>query len=72
MAKPTINIPEEMNDRIESDLSYGDSKSEWIRNSIEFKILVDDLLGESYSHEEKLDLLKNAINSYDLNSETSE
>lgn len=46
MAKATISLPDELNDEIEMDLSYGDSKSEWIRQAIRFRQQVDPLLDE--------------------------
>jgi Arc/MetJ-type ribon-helix-helix transcriptional regulator len=61
MAKVTISIPEEMNERIESDLSYGDSRSEWIRQAVRYRFVADDVLGEELDDEEKLDRVRAAL-----------
>ena len=34
MIRPTVSLPEETNEAIEERLSYGDSKSGWIREAI--------------------------------------
>jgi predicted DNA-binding protein len=34
----TVPLPGEMNDRIEENLNYGDSKAEWIREAIEMRL----------------------------------
>ena len=63
MAKVTISIPDEMNDRIESDLSYGDSRSEWVRQAIQYRFLVDEGLEDELTDEEKLDEVKRLLES---------
>ena len=48
MARSTISIPDDLNDQIEGDLTYGDSKSEWIRKGIELRFAVQPHLNELY------------------------
>jgi len=48
MAKPSVNIEDEMLDRIDSELSYGDSRSEWIRQAIAYRMEIDPILDELY------------------------
>ena len=64
MAKSTIALPDEMNDRIESDLAYGDSKSEWIRQGIRYRFLVDEILDEDLEDEKKLQAVEEALRDY--------
>lgn len=64
MARPTVSMPEELEDQIEMQLSYGDSKSEWIRHAIELRMHVDPILDEvyeSYQQEERLELVEAAV-----------
>ena len=64
MAKSTIALPDEMNERIESDLAYGDSKSEWIRQGIKYRFLVDEILDEDLDDDEKLEAVEEALREY--------
>lgn len=64
MAKTSISMPDELEAQIESDLSYGDSKSEWIRHAIQMRQHVDPILDEmyeSYQREERLHLVEAAV-----------
>jgi Arc/MetJ-type ribon-helix-helix transcriptional regulator len=64
MAKTSLSLPDEMNEQIESELSYGDNKSEWIRHSIKMRQHVDPILDELYeSHqrEERLQFVEKAV-----------
>jgi Arc/MetJ-type ribon-helix-helix transcriptional regulator len=64
MARATINLPDELDEEIESELSYGDSKSEWIRQAIKMRQHVDPILDELYeSHqrEERLLFVEKAV-----------
>lgn len=64
MARPTISMPDELEEQIEMQLSYGDSKSEWIRHAIELRMHLDPILDEmyeSYQREERLELAEKAI-----------
>ncbi|WP_115863361.1 hypothetical protein [Halorussus litoreus] len=64
MAKTSLSLPDEMNEAIENELSYGDNKSEWIRHSIRMRQHVDPILDEvyeSYQREERLELVEKAV-----------
>jgi len=57
-------MPDELEAQIESELSYGDSKSEWIRQAIKMRQQVDPILDEayeSYQREERLELVEAAV-----------
>lgn len=64
MATPTVSMPDELERQIESELSYGDSKSEWIRHAIKMRVQVDPILDEiyeSYQRQERLELVEAAV-----------
>lgn len=64
MAKTSLSLPDEMNEEIENELSYGDNKSEWIRHAIRMRQHVDPILDEvyeSYQREERLELVEKAV-----------
>jgi metal-responsive CopG/Arc/MetJ family transcriptional regulator len=64
MAKPTVNMPDELERQIESELSYGDSKSEWIRHAIALRMDVDPILDEMYEpyqYDERQELIEAAV-----------
>ncbi|RYJ12759.1 hypothetical protein ELS19_01415 [Halogeometricum borinquense] len=64
MARTSLSLPDELNEEIERDLSYGDSKSEWIRHAIRLRQQVDPILDEvyeSYQREERIDLVVHAV-----------
>ncbi|WP_058365222.1 hypothetical protein [Haloparvum sedimenti] len=64
MARATIHLADELDQEIESELSYGDSKSEWIRHAIQMRQHVDPILDEvyeSYQREERLELVEAAV-----------
>jgi len=64
MATPTVSMPDELERQVESQLSYGDSKSEWIRHAIKMRMQVDPILDEmyeSYQREERLELVEAAV-----------
>lgn len=53
-----------MERKIESELSYGGSKTEWIRRGIRMRQQVDPILDElyeSYQREERLKLIEAAV-----------
>jgi metal-responsive CopG/Arc/MetJ family transcriptional regulator len=57
-------LDDELEEQIESELSYGDSKSEWIRHAINMRRQVDPILDEifeSYQREERLELVEAAV-----------
>ena len=64
MAKPSISMPDELEERVESRLSYGDSKSEWIRHAMQLRFQVDpvlDRLYESNQNEERMEFVERAV-----------
>lgn len=64
MGTPTVSMPDELEREIESQLSYGDSKSEWIRQAIKIRQDVDPILDElyeSYQREERRDFVVAAV-----------
>lgn len=49
---------------VDSELSYGDSRSEWIRHAIKMRLQVDPILDEiyeSYQNEERIELVEAAV-----------
>lgn len=38
----TVPLPEELNDKIEAELEYGDSKAGWIREAIRMRLEAED------------------------------
>jgi len=64
MARTTVSLPDELEEQIEMQLSYGDSKSEWVRHSIQMRMHVDPILDELYeSHQrdKRLQLVEKAV-----------
>lgn len=64
MGQTSLRLSDEVEHEIESELSYGDSKSEWIRHAIEIRRQVDPILDEayeSYQREERIDLIVAAV-----------
>jgi metal-responsive CopG/Arc/MetJ family transcriptional regulator len=64
MARTTLSLPDEMDEEIENELSYGDSTSEWVRHAIKMRQHVDPILDEvyeSYQREERLELVEAAV-----------
>ncbi|QKY16392.1 hypothetical protein [Halorubrum sp. CBA1229] len=64
MGQTSLRLDDELEAQIESELSYGDSKSEWIRHAIKMRQQVDPILDEayeSYQREERLELVEAAV-----------
>lgn len=64
MPKVSLELPEELNEAIENDLEYGDTKSGWIRHAIWMRRHVDPLLDDVYPREqedERLQFVKEAV-----------
>lgn len=64
MGRTSLRLDDELEKQIESELSYGDSKSEWIRHAINMRRQVDPILDEvyeSYQREERLELVEAAV-----------
>lgn len=64
MGRTSLRLNDELEEQIESELSYGDSKSEWIRQAIKIRQHVDPILDEvyeTYQREERLELVEAAV-----------
>lgn len=64
MARPTISMPDELEERVEMQLSYGDSKSEWIRHATKLRLQIDPILDDLYEphqSEERVQFVENAV-----------
>jgi Arc/MetJ-type ribon-helix-helix transcriptional regulator len=64
MAKPSISMPDELEERVEMQLSYGDSKSEWIRHAMRLRLQIDPVLDRLYEpeqHEERMEFVERAV-----------
>lgn len=64
MGKPTISMPDELEEKIEGRLTYGDSKSGWIREAVKYRFAVDDILDEErpdLSTDERIELVEEAV-----------
>jgi hypothetical protein len=64
MAKASFDLPDELNEQIEAQLGYGDSKAQWMRYAIKMRMHVDPILDELYeSHqqEDRLQFVEKAV-----------
>lgn len=64
MARTSLELDDELNEQIESQLGYGDSKGEWMRYAIQMRMHVDPILDElyeSYQNEERMQLVEKAV-----------
>lgn len=64
MARTSFQLDDEVNDAVESRLSYGDSKSEWYRHAVKMRLQVDPMLDElfeSYQNEERIEFIEKAV-----------
>lgn len=64
MTRTTFGHPDELTEEIGNELSYGDSKSEWIRLSIRMRQYIDlilDEIFESYQRVERLELVGKTV-----------
>ena len=64
MAMTSFEIEDEVNEMVESRLSYGDSKSEWYRHAVKMRLQVGpqlDELYESYQNEERIEFVEKAV-----------
>jgi len=52
MSRTTVSVPEDMSQNIEKELSYGDSKSGWVREAVELRWAVDPLLDDRFGDHE--------------------
>ena len=51
MAQPSFHIEDQMLARIDSRLSYGDSRSEWLRHAAQMRLQIDPMLDELFEPE---------------------
>jgi len=61
---PTFNVNQELLDRVETRLNYGDSRSEWLRNAIRLRLATDELLDELTDlddYDERVEYIESAI-----------
>jgi len=64
MAQTSFRLEDEVDARIESNLSYGDSKADWLRAAVRMRLQVDpvlDRLYDSYQHEERMEFVERAV-----------
>jgi metal-responsive CopG/Arc/MetJ family transcriptional regulator len=64
MARTSLRLDDELLEEIENNLSYGDSKAEWIRQAIRFRQHVDPILDEVYDNhqrEKRLEFVEAAV-----------
>jgi len=64
MAQTSFRLDDEVDAQVESRLSYGDSKSEWLRCAVRLRLQTDpvlDRLYESYQHEERMEFVERAV-----------
>ena len=64
MPTPTFNVNQELLDRVETRLNYGDSRSEWLRNAIRLRLATDELLDELTDlddYDERVEYIESAI-----------
>lgn len=47
MANPSLNIDDELLDAVDGTLSYGDSRSAWVRQAMRLKLAVDPILEDA-------------------------
>mgnify|MGYP002763479544 CR=1 FL=1 len=46
MAQPSFSMEQELLDELDNTLTYGDSRSEWVRDAIKLKLEVMEILEE--------------------------
>jgi len=63
----TISLPDEMAEDIHAQLSYGDNRSEWIRDAIEEKLARDTATSEAHSAIDNESADSNEVADYRLN-----
>ncbi|MHB9287413.1 hypothetical protein ACKVMT_10300 [Halobacteriales archaeon Cl-PHB] len=54
-------MSEELLDRIDSHLEYGDSRSQFVRNAIELQLAILDSMNEDMDDEERREFVLDAI-----------
>jgi len=64
MAQPSFNMDQDLLDRLDSKLEYGDSRSGWVRDAIRMKLAVleeIDELDEEMTDEERREFVVEAV-----------
>jgi metal-responsive CopG/Arc/MetJ family transcriptional regulator len=64
MVQPTFNMEQELLDEIDNRLSYGDSRSAWVRDAIRMKLEVEQELEEEgieMTNEERREFVVEAV-----------
>ncbi|QCD65578.1 hypothetical protein GBQ70_07980 [Halomicrobium sp. ZPS1] len=64
MVQPSFNMEQELLDELDSTLSYGDSRSGWVRDAIKMKLEVleeIDELDEEMTDEERREFVVEAV-----------
>ena len=64
MAQPSFNMDQDLLDRLDSTLEYGDSRSGWVRDAIRMKLAVleeIDELDEEMTDEERREFVVEAV-----------
>lgn len=56
----SFELPEEVNEELESRLSYGDTKGQWIRRAVELRMDFEDIV-DGHDNYEDLDELLEAL-----------
>lgn len=61
MPEPTFYMSEELLERIDSQLEYGDSRSEFVRNAIELHLAILEEIDDSMTAEERIEVVVEAV-----------
>ena len=63
MAQPSFHIPDDLLDKVNEELSYGDSRSEWVREAIRMKLtfLEEIETSENLTPEERVEIVREAL-----------
>jgi len=64
MARTTFTLEDEVDEMVESRLSYGDSKAAWLRHAVRLRLHCDPILDdlyEPYQHEERIEFVTAAV-----------
>ena len=64
MSRTTFSLKDEVNEQIKSRLSYGDSKSAWLRHAVQLRLQNDPILDQLYEpdqYEERIKFVEKAV-----------
>ena len=65
MARPTFRMDDELIEEVDSRLTYGDSRSEWVRDAIRLKLAIVNEMDEDMTEEQRKEFVVEAIRSAD-------